>query len=169
MLVLVLLAIVFVFGGFLVASGRYDLHPIRSGAMRPSFEVGGLAVAERVPTSSLAPRDVIVFARPGDPQDLIARRLLSLTHNPNGVIEVRTKGDDRPRADPWTLQISDRTSYQVRFTLPLIGVLVAWDRNGNGATGTYFILGGLVLIFLVMLWKSERRLESDGKHDGAAR
>jgi len=113
--------------------------------MLPSFSVGGLAVAERVPTSALALRDVIVFAAPGRAGREVARRVVSLRRTSTGLL-VRTEGDARARPDRWTLHLAGGHVDVVRLTLPLLGYLVSWDTSGNGATATLLVAGAVVVL-----------------------
>ncbi len=164
-IVIVILAALLALVAAEVAAGNYELHPVRTGAMRPSFTVGGIAIAERTVPARVVARDVIVFQQPGDPGRLVARRVISITNTKAGII-VRTQGDNRPSPDPWTLNLGGRPVYVVTATVPVLGYLVSWDQAGNGATSVLIVSGFVVLlVFGGLLFEDWRT--SDDRHDAA--
>lgn len=123
-----------------LTAGGWRAEAVSSSSMRPGIPDGGLAFAERVPVSSLRPRDVLVFERPGHPGVTEIRRIVSLTHKKAGT-EVRTRGDADRALDPWTVKLrGGGHAYQVRFAVPLAGYVWDWfvSRAGRleiGAAG----------------------------------
>lgn len=150
------LAGVVVVSGSLV-SGSWTATPVLSGSMRPGLPVGGVAIAQRVPVSSLAVRDVIIFRRPDDPSEQMVHRIVRLTHAPSGQIRINTQGDANQARDPWTMTIAQSHVYRVRWSVPLIGYAAVAYRNDQGlilmGVGTLCLL---VAVGALKGWRNER-------------
>lgn len=84
--------------------------------MRPGFVLGSVVVLKRVPVSSMAQGDVILFHRLDDPAKLVVHRIYSMTTK-HGIVETCTKRDDTPELDAWT----GRYAYQAEFAVPSSG------------------------------------------------
>jgi signal peptidase len=122
--------------------------------MRPGLPVGGVAVAERVPASSLAVRDVIVFQDPLNPDDTVVHRIIQLGLNSSGQPVVKTQGDANSIADPWTATLHARYVYVVQFTIPLLGYPAVYTNHGVD-----LMVGGAILLMVLVgtLVERERR------------
>jgi len=91
-------------------------------SMAPAIPVGTLVVTEQVPAADLRPGDVIAFPRP-DRTDLIYVHRVVAVQQSDGVVEVSTKGDANPAADPWVLR-SRSTADRVVAVVPGGGALL---------------------------------------------
>jgi len=132
-----------VLGAAAVISGDYQMRPVLSGSMRPGLPVGGIVITERVPTSALQVRDVVVFHRPDKPAELIVHRIIALTPSATGPI-VQTQGDANTVPDPWKVSLRGATAYRAVFALPLIGYVAVWAHGPTGHQMLTFV--GLLLI-----------------------
>ena len=104
--------------------------PILSGSMRPGLPVAGVAISQRVPVSSLADREVIVFRSPVNPSEQVVHRIVKLGHTESGQVLINTQGDANMARDPWTLTIQGHSAYRVRWSVPLVGyVAIAFQNN----------------------------------------
>lgn len=130
-----------------VGTGAWRIAPIRTGAMRPGLPVGGVVVAERVPVSSLAVRDVVLLHPPGDPGATDARRIVSLSRTASAT-SLQTQADATTRVDPWTLRVDGRSIYEARFSLPLLGYVAVGLGSGPGRI-VLIAVGALVVALLV--------------------
>jgi signal peptidase I len=128
-----------------VLSGNWSIAPILSGSMRPGFPVGGVVVAERIPTSTLAVGDVIIFQDPDRPSDQVVHRIVQLTVGQSGQPALRTKGDANTAEDPWTFGLKGTSVYVAQFTLPLLGYPAV-----NTNHGIDLIIGGLILLLIAL-------------------
>jgi signal peptidase I len=152
-----------------VGSGKWEIQPVLSGSMRPGFPIGGVVVAQRVPTASLQVRDVILFHPPGEPQTTYVHRIISL-ERVAGVDVVRTQGDDNRFPDSWTLHLNGRWAYEARFTIPLLGYVAVWDHSGSGRRDLLDGAGALIVLCGIMVLAShfvrgKREATTDGKVD----
>jgi signal peptidase len=146
------------FAVFSVLSGAWMLTPILSGSMRPGLPVGGVAVSERVPASSLAVRDVIVFQNPVNPDVTMVHRIIQLNLNSSGQAVVKTQGDANTIPDPWTATLHGKDAYVVQFTIPLLGYPAVYTNHGVD-----LMVGGIILLMVVVgtVVERERRRRRD--------
>ena len=108
-----------------------------------AFLVGRVVVTERVPTSALQVRDVVVFHRPDKPAELVVHRIIVLTPSAAGPI-AQTQGDANDTPDPWNVSLHGATAYRAVFSLPLIGDAAVWAHGPAGPNA--LVLVGLLLI-----------------------
>lgn len=133
------------FAVFSVLSGAWMVTPILSGSMRPGLPVGGVAVSERVPASSLAVRDVIIFKNPLNPDETMVHRIVHLTVNSSGQPVVKTQGDANSIADPWTATLHGKDVYVVQFSLPVLGYPAVYTNHGVD-----LMVGGVIILLVVV-------------------
>jgi signal peptidase I len=125
--------------------GTWQVNPVVSGSMRPGFAVGGVVISERIPVDQLALRDVMVFRDPNNPANLMVHRIVQLTKNKSGELVIKTQGDANDVEDPWTLTISGKYAYVVRWSLPLLGYAAVAYQNHRGLV----LLGAGILLILI--------------------
>jgi signal peptidase I len=149
-----LVVIVLAFAGiaaFALINGTWQINPVVSGSMRPGFSVGGIVISERIPVDQLALRDVIEFKNPQEPTDLMVHRIVRLTKNKAGQLVIKTQGDANNVEDPWTLTISGKYAYEVRWSVPLIGYVAIDYQNHRGlvllGVGVVLLSGAAGVVF----------------------
>jgi signal peptidase len=103
-----------------IASGRWQLLPVRSGSMQPALSTGSLALAVRAPLASVKRGDVIVYHIPIADHQLTAHRVLRVVRSGSHPI-VLTKGDNNARADPWVARLEGSAAWKVKASVPLLG------------------------------------------------
>ena len=141
-----------------LAGGRWMASPVLSGSMRPGFAVGGLVIGERVPTSSVSVRDVIVFRNPDNGEQMVHRVIWV---QPDGsAIRIRTQGDANSAADPWTATITQPYLYRIRYSLPLVGYMVVAFQNHRGYV---LLVAGVVLLAVGATSMRDRRPAATGE------
>lgn len=162
-----------IFCAVALVRGTWLVTPVLSGSMTPGFAVGGVVVCERVPVSSLAVRDVIVFREPGRPSTQVIHRIVKLTDNAAGPALINTQGDANPAQDPWTLTIQGNDAYVARWSLPLIGYAAIFYQNHRAEA----LLGvGIVALAVAASFalgdhgpsKGRREAPSDSPEQGVA-
>ena len=147
-----------------VATGNWQIRPILSGSMRPGFPIGGVVVAERVPSRSLQVGDVAVFHPPGAVDVTYVHRIVWMRRQGDELL-IRTKGDANPVNDPWTLHLRGRDAYEARFTLPLLGYAAVWlhspvgrrDMVAVAAVAFFICLASLIVELVRRARRSSRR------------
>lgn len=133
-----------------VGSRTWQIQPILSGSMRPGFPIGGVVVAQRVPTSSLQVRDVILFHPPAEATKTYVHRIVSLKHV-DGSLVITTQGDDNRFPDPWTLRLKGRWAYEARFTVPVVGYAAVWSHSTTGRTVLLLTAGALIVVCGILI------------------
>jgi signal peptidase I len=158
-----LAAVILAFGAAAAAvlSGNYQVRPVLSASMTPGLPVGGVVVTQRVPTSTLKVRDVIVFAKPGGAGDLIVHRIIALKRT-SGQLQVRTQGDANPAADPWTASLRGTTAYRAVGSLPFLGYAAVWAHGPSGRQAALLGAGLLGLLACAATLRSGRRRAGSG-------
>lgn len=141
---LVLAAVAVALAAVEVGSGRWAGRAVLSGSMRPTLDTGSVAVVERIPLSAARVGDILVLHRPAPSRILFVHRVIALDRTPEGI-EVRTKGDHNPIADPGTLLVRGPYAYVVRWDLPYLGYASSWRYSPMGQR-VLFGLGGLILV-----------------------
>jgi signal peptidase I len=124
--------------------------------MSPGFAVGGVVVAQRVPVSSLAERDVIIFHKPTDPNAYVVHRIVSLTTK-GGATVIETKGDNNAVKDPWTVSLRGDVAYRATFTIPFVGYAALWLHDPATRRDAAFV-GAVLLVVaagVVLMRKKE--------------
>lgn len=140
-----------------VASGGWQVRPVLSGSMRPTFPVGGVVITESVPTGSLRVGDVAVFHPPGQADITYVHRIVWL-HREGGQLLVQTKGDANPVRDPWTLHVRGPVAYRERWVLPLVGYAAVWVHSAAGRHDLYLVaVAAFVLCTVSLVAEQVRR------------
>ena len=103
MLALVVLAEYAVFFGLRFAFGTEYLpfHPVSSGSMVPTLNVGDLIVVKGVEPQLVSVGEIIVFHSPRDRDMLIVHRVVGI-NSQGGRLYFETKGDNNPSRDSWS-------------------------------------------------------------------
>lgn len=111
------LAIIFLLGVYF-STGLLGVHPvvIASGSMRPTMDVGDLAIVIRVPVNKIEPGDIIQFV---SEEGVILHRVISLKQAGSTLFFV-TKGDANNAPDPEPVT-SSRIRGKLLFVIPKIG------------------------------------------------
>ncbi|WP_454778533.1 signal peptidase I [Georgenia muralis] len=134
-----------------VVTGRWQAHPVLSGSMEPDLPVGSIAVVQRVPTADLAVGDVITFRDPGDADELITHRIVSITVL-DGERVYETKGDANDDPDPWQVTLRGEDSYRLAAAVPYLGYTVVAVRQPEARSALLVAGAGVVLYALVSLF-----------------
>jgi len=101
-LALVVLAEYAVFFGLRVTfrTEYLPFHPVSSGSMVPTLNVGDLIVVRGVEPKLVSIGDIIVFHSPRDHDMLIVHRVVGI-NDQGGRLYFETKGDNNPAKDSW--------------------------------------------------------------------
>ncbi len=126
---------------------------ILSGSMEPVIHAGSAVIARPVPADSLKVGDVIVFAPNANAVIPKVHRILSI-READGVRYYTTRGDANGSDDPDEVSLGG-TGWQVWYSVPLVGYVVAWgsSRAGNVTLIALPLLG----LAGLMVWDWLRR------------
>ena len=92
------------FGATTVIKNDTPFFVVSSGSMKPILEVGDIIVVSGINQyEELKVDDIIVFTLPTDSKRVIVHRINSIHKAGERGIEIKTKGDNNPSVDGWTV------------------------------------------------------------------
>jgi signal peptidase len=128
---------------------------VRSESMLPTIAKGDLIALKAPILTSLDVGDVIVFqAPPGYPSPMIHRIVDEWVRN--DVTYFRTKGDNNPVPDSFSIPASSVIAEYTGMRVPYVGYLVLFIQTP---------LGTISFVVLVILWVAYEYLVKDEKED----
>jgi signal peptidase I len=181
---IVLVVFGFWYGSQLVLNTPYPVLAVVTGSMcvpqdgacdgwshtfDPTLHIGDLIIVHGVDPADLSDNypnsDIIVFHKPGDPDELIVHRIVAKEER-SGVYYFTTEGDGNGRTkwpsapdqnDPWSPFSEDYVVGKVVARVPFVGHLVLFMRN---SVGLYIVVGLVVLLiffeFVVPLLRGKK-------------
>ena len=136
----------------------YERYVITSGSMTGAYDRGSVVFDEIVPVASLRAGDVITFAAPVPPHELVTHRIASIRADRDGRPAITTRGDANPIADAWTLTPNAPRITRVAGSIPKIGyVLAALTLPTVRLLGIALPAGLIALLLLAGLWRERHR------------
>ncbi len=75
---------------------------MKTGSMRPVINPGDLVIVRQVDPRLLHAGELVTFRRPSEPDEIYTHRIVSVSSS-SGNVEIHTRGDANPVADPWTV------------------------------------------------------------------
>lgn len=151
------LGLVAALGFLLLAVGPhllgYRTAVMLTGSMRPTAAPGDLLVVRSEPVAALARGQVLTFTAPVAGSPTVTHRVVDAVTEDGGV-EVVTRGDANPAADPWRLRLTGRRAWYVVGVVPGGGrPLALLHRSGVRLLCVLVLPALLCLELLRMLWR----------------
>jgi len=127
-----------------ISNNWTPLMVVTTRSMEPTLSSGDLIYVKGVAPSDLKVGDVITFKPPTKyiSGTLITHRIVDISYETN-EINFKTKGDNNPATDPWTVTTSDIIGRQT-FVLKAIGTYFLWMQTPAGPT----TLGVVLVLYL---------------------
>lgn len=128
--------------------GMFGLNPVvvLSGSMRPTLQVGDVAVLRSVDPASVKEGDVVTFR---SSSGLITHRVARVEETDSGRL-LYTKGDANNTVDPDPIK-DTQVIAKMAYSIPKVGFLMAL---ADSTTGMIIFIGGPAAILLLM-WARE--------------
>ena len=121
--ILMLAAGVVALGLFAITVGPrflpYQALIVRSGSMAPTIPTGSIVFYSKKDAATVKVGDIIVFDRPGVPNEKVTHRVFRIKTGPTGKYFV-TKGDANGAPDDWQVPAVG-TGWVASFHIPSIG------------------------------------------------
>lgn len=141
--------VVFWFGFRTYLRTDYPLLAVASGSMIPTLNIGDLIVVQGTLNvtdivAEYGTGDIIVFHKPGNPDELIVHRAVE-KHQNNDLLYLETKGDNNNSPDPWRIYNSDLVG-KVVGSIPYLGHIPLFVHT---TTGMMIIIILIVILLLV--------------------
>jgi signal peptidase I len=149
-------AAVVVFGLLAVTIGPrflpYQALVVRSGSMAPTIPTGSIVFYNKVNAAKVKVGQVIVFNRPGEPNEKVTHRVYKIATGPTGRYFV-TKGDANGAPDDWQVPAVG-TGWVAKFHVPTVGYALA-DLQSTTARLLLLLIPALLLglITLYEIWR----------------
>ncbi|KEF37747.1 Signal peptidase I [Schinkia azotoformans MEV2011] len=136
----------------------YQLKPVFSGSMEPTFMTGSIIAVKPVedPTR-LKKDDVITFMESQD--KLVTHRIIEVIGNGENIM-FRTKGDNVESPDSNPVLARNVVGEYTGFTIPNAGYFMDFARSAKGAVILLILPGVLLLLYsAVSIFKGLKELE----------
>jgi signal peptidase I len=136
----------------------YQALVVRSGSMSPTIPTGSIVFYRQRDASKVKVGDVIVFAKPGQPNEKVTHRVYQIGSSPTGRYFV-TKGDANAAPDDWRVPALG-TGWIAAFHVPAAGYALADLQSQLGRL--LLLLIPAILLGAITLWELWRE-----RHGGA--
>ena len=135
----------------------YERYVITSGSMTGSYDRGSVVFDDVVAVASLRAGDVITFAAPVAPHELVTHRIETIRVGRDGRPAITTRGDANPIPDAWTLTPNSQRITRVAGSIPKVGyALAALTLPIVRLLGIALPAGVIALLLLAGLWRERR-------------
>tara|TARA_B100001750_G_scaffold57781_1_gene45686 strand:+ start:3004 stop:3504 length:501 start_codon:yes stop_codon:yes gene_type:complete len=133
------------FGTTTIIKNDTPIFVVSSGSMKPVLQVGDIIIVSgRINFEELEVGDIIVFTLPTDAKRVIVHRIHSIKiDGANNVYEIKTKGDNNPKVDGWTI-LEKNYIGTVVTSFPSIGKITIW----LSPPVNYYIIFFVIIILL---------------------
>lgn len=166
MLGLVVLAEYAVFFGLRVAfrTEYLPFHPVSSGSMIPTLNIGDLIVVRGVEPQQVTVGEIIVFHSPRDRDMLIVHRVIGI-NSQGGKLYFETKGDNNPSKDNWYPYPGVPENYLVGVVIgkvAYLGYVILALKEPLG-TATIVMLTAIIIIYEFVLPAARKSRKTRGQ------
>ncbi|MGZ4599042.1 MAG: signal peptidase I [Oryzihumus sp.] len=162
---LLLIAVLALFAGLAVGPHLFGYRTMTmlTGSMAPGINPGDVTVAVPEPTSRLAVGQIISYHIPVDDHRVVSHRVVSVKAEPDGSVQIQTKGDHNSGRDPWTAVIVDRQVWRVVAVVPHLGTVIQTLR-GPALRIAFVYVGPALLALMVLLSIWSKPSPGRGRH-----
>ena len=130
----------------------YQALVVRSGSMSPTIPTGSIVFYKKVNAAKVKVGDIIVFSRPGSPNEKVTHRVYSIGTNATGKY-FTTKGDANGVPDDWQIPAVG-TGWVSVFHVPYLGYALVDLQSTLGRLLLLVIPAlALGLITLYEIWR----------------
>lgn len=130
----------------------YQALIVRSGSMAPTIPTGSVVFYTKKDASKVKIGDIIVFSRPGVPNEKVTHRVVKIGSSSTGRF-FTTKGDANGAPDDWQVPAVG-TGWVARFHVPSVGYALV-DLQSTTGRLLLLIIPALALgaITLYEIWR----------------
>ena len=142
-------------GAAYISNNFTPLMVVTTASMEPTINVGDLIYVKGIAPSDIKVGDIITFVPPRDSikGTLITHRVVEISYETNEVY-FKTKGDNNPSVDPWTITSQDVVGVQTAL-FPGIGGGFLWIRTPAG------IVTLITVLAVYMFWPNIKEIIGD--------
>lgn len=148
----------------------YPLLAVASGSMIPTLNVGDLIVVQGgLNVSDIVAEygtgDIVVFHKPSNPDELIVHRAVEIFEN-EGILYLKTKGDNNPSPDLWEVNDSNLVG-KVVWSIPYLGHIPLFVHTPTGMTIIIILIVILILLEFIIPSAKEKRKPEQPKEENS--
>lgn len=154
-LLLVTLLLETYLGAAYISNNFTPLMVVTTASMEPTINVGDLIYVKGIAPSDIEVGDIITFVPPRDSikGTLITHRVIEIRYDTNEIY-FKTKGDNNPSMDPWTVTSQDVVGVQTAL-VPGLGGFFLWIRTPAG------IVTLITILAVYMFWPNIKEIIGD--------
>ena len=144
-------------GAAYISNNFTPLMVVTTASMEPTINVGDLIYVKGIAPSDIKVGDILTFVPPRDSikGTLITHRVVEISYETNEVY-FKTKGDNNPSVDPWTVTSQDVVGVQTAL-FPGIGGFFLRIRTPAG------IVTLITVLAVYMFWPNIKEIIGDVK------
>jgi signal peptidase len=131
---------------------RIGFVPVLTNSMAPSLGSGSVAITRQKATGDLSRGDAVILPLPNSDGQRYLHRIIEI-RKVKGQIQVTTKGDNNPLADPWTLEVTSSKVPVAVASIPYLG----WTTNVLRGTIIRLVFASLIIVLIVVALVRIRR------------
>jgi len=130
----------------------YQALVVRSGSMAPTIPTGSIVFYRQIAAGDVKVGDVIVFSKPGDPNERVTHRVYEIAKDATGPYFL-TKGDANGAPDDWHVPAVGK-GWVEAFHVPVAGYVLYDLQSTLGRLLLLIIPAALLgLITLYEIWR----------------
>lgn len=133
----------------------YQALVVRSGSMSPTIPTGSVVFYKKIAAENVKVGDVIVFAKPGQPDEKVTHRVFQIGTAPTGRYFI-TKGDANGAPDSWRVPAAG-TGWLAETHVPIVGYILADLQSSAGRLLLLLIPAALLALITLHELLAERR------------
>jgi signal peptidase I len=118
--------------------------------MQPTLQAGDLAVINPTRADTLAAGDVVTYRTPQDPDSVLTRRVLAVSSDSLGRLNLQVRGDAEPITEQVTV-MPNAVLGRLQYSLPHLGLVVTFV---NQTAGKLLLIGLPALLLLAETLRS---------------
>lgn len=138
----------------------YEMMTVLSGSMEPAIKTGSIIAVKPVSNkTSFQKGDVVTFKAADNPNTLITHRIVEIQKEKDSVRYI-TKGDSNDAKDRTAVIAKNIVGEYSGFTIPFVGMLLAFIQSTNGAIFLLIVPGALMILWSVFsFWRAISKID----------
>ena len=124
---------------------NYRIETVLSDSMKPTFKAGSLILIKKPNIADYKIGDIVSFKTPTRMSTKITHRITEIDKSQDGLIRIKTKGDNNTNGDSWVLTTGNILGRYV-LSIPYLGYGVVFIQSKLG----FLIL--TMMSFAFLLW-----------------
>ncbi len=139
---------------------HYRTATMLTASMSPAIDSGDVIIDTPLALADVRVGQVLTYHIPVDDHRVVSHRVIEVQRPGPGIVNIRTKGDANPAADPWVATLTGDTVWQVRTVVPKAGTEIRALRTPMVHTLLTGAVPVLVVGWLLLgIWRPAKPVE----------